>query len=134
MIPGRPSTALDSDIILTDGLGRILRLPFNHFQLSWELLLARLNVAFQDSPGKAHLQRGEYVFVSNSDYCAWFDGKGLTCLDQTNWSFVRPGAGLVMVMLDKDTSFSLDQCPTCGLPAGDLVPGDTNFFTDWAEW
>ena len=109
-MPAVPATNMDTDIIVTDALGRILRLPYEHFHISWWMVRARMNVAFQGCPGEASTKYNSYTMQSSPEVYNEFHA-GI-------WTRVPPGARLSMVVQVEGGDHSLTECPSCGLDFG----------------
>lgn len=119
-LPQAPTTFLGSNITLTDGLGRTLRLPYEHFS-DWSMILTRLTVAFRGCPGETKVARGNFVIYGTRDKSRR--------LHDFNWERnVRPGAKVFMVFVIKGQGFPLGHCPRCG--CGNNI---ANHF-GWVTW
>ncbi|KAK5715135.1 hypothetical protein LTR15_010552 [Elasticomyces elasticus] len=80
-LPMKPTLLLDTNIRVKDALGRSLSLPYEHFR-HWPVLMARLEIAFEDYPGRGKIQQSDFaLFVAS--------GRGMEAssvrLDETNW-------------------------------------------------
>jgi hypothetical protein len=90
-ISSTPTAILDSNIILTDALGRTLRLPFEHFS-DYSMIQARLKVAFRDCAGE--------VDVHDSNYALFRQDRREEIANESAWSrSVAPGTKFVMAIL-----------------------------------
>lgn len=128
-VPARPTTSLDTDIVVTDALGRVIRLPYEHFQISWMMVYARLSVAFEDCPGELKVQEGSYVMR-----CGHREPGDE--LDADNWNTVSPGAKLSMVLVIESGDYSPTECPACGLDYEAFLSTDDGeqFMRKWITW
>jgi hypothetical protein len=117
-----PGLLLDSRIILTDALGRISPLSYDHFS-HWNVLHEWLVYSFKGLPGESRVRRGEFemfVLMGNKTRHVPRGGDG--------WErFVFPGDRVVMSIFS--TRVYRGQCIRCDHVISYQV--DT---TDWIEW
>lgn len=119
-LPRSPTTVLDTNITLTDALGRVHNLPYEHFS-DWSMVVQKLVVAFKGCVGEEKIHVGRYVIYSTQGRCE--------LLSESSWErTVRPGTKTVMAMVVSGQGFDLNQCPRCGCHS------NTAHETGWATW
>lgn len=98
-----PSLLLDTDIVLEDALGRVIRLPYEHFQ-DYSMVSTRLQVAFKDCSGEVKVAREEFHLA--------IKGVPVKSLgpDPHNWNRIYPGARVRMYFHVLNSR----QCTSCG--------------------
>ncbi|KAK4893520.1 hypothetical protein LTR27_008203 [Elasticomyces elasticus] len=112
-IPMKPSFLLDTNIQVQDALGRSLSLPYEHFRY-WPVLMARLEVAFEQCPGQIKIRRSRFaMFAISTGQGVQLQGQMV--LNAANWDQgVQCGHRFVMSMCIEGQGHQLDQCPRCG--------------------
>lgn len=105
-MPQTLSMLLDTNITLTDALGRTLSLPHEHFS-DWTMIMARLKVSFRDCTGEPKVRRGDFVIFH-------LQGRR-EMLHEGNWANdVLPGSKVIMAMVIGGQGYGVSDCPRCG--------------------
>ena len=121
MIARAPRLLLRDNIYIEDALGRSMVLSYSDFQY-WEVLQARLQVAFTGVPGEFKVKTNQFELVD-------LRAGSNQVLNRNNWErLIAPGSRLAMSILLQHLSSHRGICPRCGLTMA------TAFADTWVQW